>query len=110
MPNSTTTEVVKALYKPPYNIGKLDSFIRYRVKRLAAEGIIQVSRKSRKMIYNVDSSKVFFGWGVMLLEDLGDVGIGYFIVVKKEDGIIAASIDAYESRVGAKKFFSEKSL
>lgn len=44
------------------------------------------------------------------MNGVGDVDMGYFIVVKKEDETIAKSIDDYEKRIGAKKIFSEKPL
>ena len=62
------------------------------------------------MIYNVDSDKVFFGQGVLRMDGLGDVDMGYFIVVKKKDETIAKSIDDYERRIGAKKIFSEQRI
>lgn len=110
VPESTTTEIVRALFKPPFNIRKLDSFIRYRLNRFVAEGIIKQSRKNRKMIYNVGADKVFFGEGVLQMNGVGDVDMGYFIVVKKDDETIAKSIDDYERRIGAKKIFSEQPI
>lgn len=60
------------------------------------------------MIYNVDSNKVLFGEGVLRMDGFGDVDMGYFIVIKKDDETIAKSIDDYERRIQAKKIFSEQ--
>jgi len=110
MPQRTTTQIVKALFKEPYNIRKLDSFIRYRMKRLGAEGVINQRKKSRKFIYSVDEEKVFFGEGVLRMNGV-DVDMGYFIVVKKDDETVAKSLDDYERRIGLpKKIFSEKRI
>ena len=62
------------------------------------------------MIYNVDTAKVLFGKGVLQMDGLGDVDMGYFIVIKKKNETIAKSIDDYERRIGAKKIFSEQAI
>lgn len=98
VPDSTTTDVAKALFKPPYNISKLDSFVRYRVKRLIGEGVINKVKKGGKMRYSVDEGKVFFGEGVLKMNGVGEVKMGYFVVVKKPDETVAKSIDDYERR------------
>lgn len=103
VPDSTTTDVAKALFKPPYNIRKLDCFIRYRLKRLIEEGVLKQTRKSRKLHYSVDSDKVFFGEGVLRMNGVGEVDMGYFVVVKKKDETVAKSLDDYERRIGIKK-------
>ena len=110
VPESTTTQISRALFKPPYNIRKLDSFIRYRLKRFLAEKIITQTKKSRKLHYSVDPTKVLFGEGVLRTNGFGEIDMGYFIVVKKEDETIAKSLDDYERRIGAKKIFSEPTL
>lgn len=110
VPDSTTTDMVKALFKPPYNIRKLDSFIRYRVNRLLGEGVLLRKKKERKFSYSVDEAKVFFGKGILHMDGVGEVEMGYMIVVKKEDETIAKSIDDYEQRIGAKKIFSEQDI
>ena len=104
VPNSTTSDVAKALFKEPYNIRKLDCFIRYRLKRFMEEGLITQDRRQRKSIYSVDEGKVLFGNGVLEMDGVGKVEMGYFIVVKKKDETIAKSIDDYERRIGAKSF------
>jgi len=106
VPNSTTSDLAKALFKPPYDIRKLDCFIRYRVKRFLEEGIVKKSMKDKKLHYTVDGQKVIFGDGVLKLNGVGEVQIGYFIVIKKKDETIAKSIDDYERRIG-KKFYEQ---
>lgn len=110
VPNSTTTDISKALFKPPYNIRKLDSFIRYRVSRLVVEKIVAQTKKQRKFHYSVDADKVLFGDGVLKMNGIGEVDMGYFIVVKLESETIAKSLDDYEKRIGVSKTFSEKQL
>ena len=112
VPESTTSDIAKTLFKrtkelPPYNLRKLDCFIRYRLKRLVEEGAIKQLRRSRKFIYSIDPKKVFFGDGVLRLNGLGEIQIGYFVVVKKKDETVAKSIDDYERRIG-RKIFHEK--
>lgn len=109
VPESTTTEISKALFKPPYNIRKLDSFIRYRLKRFIEEQIIVSHKKDRKYRYSVDADKVLFGDGILRMNGVGDIDIGYFVVVKtKNNQTIAMSLDDYEQRIVAKKNFSEQ--
>lgn len=103
VPESTTTAVAKALFKPPYNIRKLDCFVRYRLKRLIEEGVLKQFKKDRKLLYSVEEAKVFFGDGVLKMDGVGEVKMGYFIVVKKEDETVAKSLDDYERRIGIKK-------
>lgn len=103
VPDSTTTAIAKALFKPPYNLGKLDCFVRYRLKRLTAEGVVNPVKQSRVIRYSIDEKKVFFGEGLLEMDGLGKLDMGYFVVIKKEDEIIAKSIDDYEKRIGAKK-------
>jgi len=107
MPDKTTSDIAKALFKPPYNLRKLDCFIRYRLKRFYGEGIVKQVKKERKYRYSVDQKKVFFGDGVLRLDGLGEIQMGYFVVIKKNDETVAKSIDDYERRIGA-KIFSEK--
>jgi hypothetical protein len=104
VPNSTTTAISKALFKPPYNIRKLDSFIRYRMQRLASEKVVSVTKKKRKFHYNIDGSKVFFGEGILKMNGVGEIDMGYFVIIKKEDETIAKSLDDYERRIGKKDF------
>jgi len=106
-PNSTTSDVAKALFKPPLNLRKLDCFIRYRLKRFMEEGLITQACRQRKAIYSVDEGKVLFGNGVLEMDGVGKVEMGYFIVIKKKDETVAKSIDDYERRIGA-KIFSEQ--
>lgn len=109
VPDSTTTEISKALFKPPYNIRKLDSFIRYRLKRFIEEQIVVSHKKERKYRYSVDADKVLFGDGILRMNGVGDIDIGYFVVVKtKNNQTIAMSLDDYEQRIVAKKNFSEQ--
>lgn len=110
VPNSTTTEISKALFKPPYNIRKLDSFIRYRLKRLIEEKIVASTKKERKLRYTVDETKVFFGEGILRMNGIGEVDMQYCILIKKSDETIAKSIDDYERRIDRKKIFSEQRL
>lgn len=105
-PDSTTSDIVKALFKPPYSLRKQDSFIRYRLQLFVAQGIVKQYNKARKNRYIVDRQKVLFGDGVLRLDGIGEVEIGYFVVVKKKDETIAKSIDDYERRI--RKIFSEK--
>jgi hypothetical protein len=107
-PNSTTSDIAKALFKPPLNIRKLDCFIRYRIKRFIEEGVVHQTKKHKKNIYSVDDKQVFFGNGVLKMNGLGDMEMGYFIVVKKKDETIAKSIDDYERRVGLAKIIHEQ--
>lgn len=102
-PDSTTTAVAKALFKPPFNLAKLDCFVRYRLKRLISEGVVKQEKKTGKLYYSVDEAKVFFGEGVLRMNGVGEVDMGYFIVVKKSDETVAKSVDDYEKRIGAKK-------
>lgn len=44
------------------------------------------------------------------MNGIGDVDMGYFIVIKKEDETIAKSIDDYEHRINARKIFSEQPI
>jgi len=74
-----------------------------------AEGIVKQYSKTRKNRYVVDPEKVLFGDGVLRLDGLGEVEMGYFIVVKKKNETVAKSIDDYERRIG-KKILSEKPL
>jgi hypothetical protein len=109
MPDSTTTEISKALFKPPYNIRKLDSFIRYRMKRFVEEQLVFANKKERKYHYSINEERVIFGDGILRMNGQGDIDIGYFVVLKTLTGqTIAVSIDDYEQRVGAKKIFSEQ--
>lgn len=108
VPDSTTSDIVRALFKPPYSLRKQDSFIRYRLQLFVAQGIVKQYRKSRKNRYVVDPKKVLFGDGVLRLDGIGEVEMGYFVVVKKKDETIAKSIDDYERRIG--RIFSEQSL
>lgn len=109
VPDSTTTEISKALFKPPYNIRKLDSFIRYRMKRFVEEELVVAYKKERKYHYCVNKERVIFGDGILRMNGHGEVNIGYFIVFKTKSGqTIAVSIDDYEQRVGAKKIFPEQ--
>jgi len=110
VPDSTTSDIVKALFKPPYNMRKLDCFIRYRIQRFLGDGVVKQSVKQRKRHYTVDGEKVFFGDGVLKMDGVGEVQMGYFIVVKKQDETVAKSIDDYERRIGARKTFSEKRI
>lgn len=103
VPDSTTSAVAKALFKSPYNLAKLDCFVRYRLKRLIGEGVVRQAKKSRKLHYSVDGDKVFFGEGVLRMDGVGEVDMGYFVVVKKKDETIAKSLDDYERRIGIKK-------
>jgi len=105
-PNSTTSDVAKALFKPPLNLRKLDCFIRYRIKRFMEEGIITQARRQRKCIYSVDEEKVLFGNGILKMNGHGKIEMGYFIVIKKKDETIAKSLDDYERRIGASKNLS----
>ena len=66
------------------------------------------TKKSRRLHYSIEESKVFFGKGILQMDGIGDVDMGYFILVKKKDETIAKSIDDYERRIGAKKIFSEQ--
>lgn len=59
--------------------------------------------KDRKLHYTVDEQKVFFGNGVLKLNGVGEIQIGYFIVIKKKDETVAKSIDDYERRIGVIK-------
>jgi DNA-binding Lrp family transcriptional regulator len=102
MPDKTTFDIAKALFKPPYNLRKLDSFIRYRVKRLIEEGVLKQMKRERKLHYAVDEGKVFFGEGVLKMNGVGEVDMGYFVVVKKEGETVAKSLDDYERRIGRK--------
>lgn len=105
VPNSTTTEISRALFKPPYNIRKLDCFIRYRVNQFVETGIIKQVKKGGKNRYSIDENKVFFGQGVLKLNGADKMHIGYFVVIKTEDATIAKSIDDYERRIGRSKKF-----
>lgn len=105
VPNSTTTTIAKALYKPPYNLRKLDCFIRYRLKRFIEEDIIKQNRNQGKLHYSVDGEKVLFGNGVLKMNGLGDIDMGYFVVIKKRDETVAKSVDDYERRIGKAKIF-----
>ena len=107
MPEKTTSDIAKALFKPPYNLRKLDCFIRYRLKRFYEEGIVRQVKRERKYHYSVDQKKVFFGDGVLRLNGLGQVEMGYFIVIKKKNETVAKSIDDYERRIGAKKIYEQ---
>jgi hypothetical protein len=112
VPESTTSDIAKTLFKrtkelPPYNLRKLDCFIRYRLKRFYREGIVKQAKKEGKYRYSVDQKKVFFGDGVLRLNGLGEVEMGYFVVIKKKNETVAKSIDDYESRIGAKKFYEQ---
>lgn len=98
-PNSTTSSVAKALFKPPLNLQKLDCFIRYRIKRFMEEGLIRQVHKQGKSVYTVDERKVFFGNGVLEMNGFGKIEMGYFIVVKKKNETVAKSIDDYECRL-----------
>ena len=104
VPESTTTQIAKTLYKPPYNIRKLDCFIRYRMKRFLEDGVVKQLKKGRAFHYSVDSEKVFFGDGVLKLDGIGEVEMGYFVVIKKENETVAKSVDDYEKRIAAKNF------
>ncbi len=73
-----------------------------------AQGIVKQYSKARKNRYVVDPQKVLFGDGVLRLDGIGEVEMGYFVVVKKKDETIAKSIDDYERRIG--KIFSEQTL
>lgn len=106
VPNSTTTDISKALFKKPYNIRKLDSFIRYRLKRLIEEQIVSSTKQKRKLHFTIDESKVFFGEGILRMNGIGEVDMGYFILIKKADETVAKSIDDYERRIGRKKKLS----
>ena len=99
VPGSTTTDTAKNLFKPPYNITKLDSFIRYRLKRFISQGIVNEVRRQGKNRYSIDEGKVLFGEGVLKMDGVGDVDMGYFIVVKDGRETIAKSIDDYEERI-----------
>jgi hypothetical protein len=98
-PGSTTSEIGNALWIVPFNLRKVDTFIRYRLQRLEAEGVVTHAIKARKKRYTVDPGKVLFGDGVLKMDGLGQVSIGYFIVVKKKNETIAKSLDDYEKRV-----------
>jgi len=108
IPDSSTTDIARALFTPPYNIRRLDSFIRYRVKRFVEEGIITQIKRSRKLYYSVDTEKVLFGDVTLNMEGVGEIDIGFYIVVKLKDGAIAKNLDEYEKRIGAKKIFAEQ--
>lgn len=108
-PDSTTTDISKALFKPPYNLGKLDSFIRYRMKRFVEEKLVATIKKERKNYYSVNEERVIFGDGILRMNGQGEINIGYFLVFKtKTDQTIAVSLDDYEQRIKPKKNFSEK--
>ncbi len=110
-PDSTTTEISKALFKPPYNIGKIDSFIRYRMKRFVEEQLVTAKKKQRKNHYSVNEERVIFGDGILRMNGQGDINIGYFLVFKTKNGqTIAVSLDDYEQRIKPKKNFCEKRL
>lgn len=94
------------MFKPPYNIGKLDSFIRYRLKRLIAQEVVKTRSKDRKQHYSTTEDKVLFGNGILKNDGLGEIEMGYFIVVKRKDGTIAKSIDEYEKKFRIGKFSS----
>jgi DNA-binding transcriptional ArsR family regulator len=108
VPESTTSQIAKALFKPPYNLAKLDCFIRYRLRRFMETGILKSDVRSRKKIYSLDQDKVFFGDGVLKMDGVGEIKMGYFIVVKARDETVAKSIDDYERRL--RKTFSEKKI
>ncbi len=107
-PNSTTSDIAKALFKKPYNLRKLDSFVRYRIKRFIEEGVVRQTTKQRKNIYTVDDKQVFFGNGILEMNGFGKIDMGYFIVVKKKDETVAKSIDDHERRLGVRKIISEQ--
>lgn len=107
VPESTTTQIAKTLYKPPQNIRKLDCFIRYRMKRFIEDGIVKQSKSGRASHYSVDSEKVFFGNGVLKLDGVGEVQMGYFLLIKRGNETIAKSVDDYEKRIGAKTFHGQ---
>lgn len=102
VPESTTTDIAKTLFKPPYNLSKLDCFVRYRLKRFVSEGIVKQNKQGGKLHYSVDEAKVFFGEGLLKMNGIGEVDMGYFIVVKKQDETVAKSLDDYERRIGRK--------
>lgn len=98
-PGSTTSEIGNALWTAPFNLRKVDTFIRYRLQRFEAEGVVTYTMKAGKKRYSIDQMKVLFGDGVLNMNDVGQVSIGYFIVVKKKNETVAKSIDDYERRV-----------
>ena len=106
-PQSTTSDVAKALFKEPFNLRKLDCFIRYRLRRFMEEDIVKQTRLQRKSVYTVDGEKVFFGNGLLEMNGHGKIDMGYFVVIKKGSETIAKSIDDYERRIGAKTFHEQ---
>jgi len=78
------------------------------VERLLDDGVLNCVSKQRKRYYSVDQKKVFFGDGVLKMDGIGDVAMGYFVVVKGREETIAKSIDDYEKRMKSGKFFYEQ--
>lgn len=98
-PNSTTSDIAKALFHPPFNLRKLDCFIRYRLDRFLGEDIIKCSGTRGKKHYDVDRKKVHFGEGIIRMNGVSEIDMGFFIVVRKKNETIAKSIDDYERRL-----------
>jgi len=42
------------------------------------------------------------------MNGLGDIDMGYFVVIKKRDETVAKSVDDYERRIGKAKNFHEQ--
>jgi len=101
-PESTTSTIAKALFKVPFNLRKMDCFIRYRLQRFEGDDLLKIQSKGGKKHYSVDVGKVLFGDGVLKMNGVGQVEMGYFIVVKKKNETIAKSIDDYARRIGKK--------
>jgi len=99
MPQSTTSTIAKALFKSPFNLRKMDMFIRYRLQRFQEDTLLKIVSRGRKKYYSVDSQKVLFGDGVLKMDGVGEVHMGYFIVIKKPNETVAISLDDYERRI-----------
>jgi len=111
----TTTELTKKLYdtKDSREIVKIDSMIRYRVKRLAKMDII-TSSNTTPAYYDLNKSCVFFGKGNLKINIENNrfmtVAMGHFMVIRVENDIIVKSMDAYEERIKYKKSIIQKSF
>ena len=110
VPNSSTSDIAKALFKPPYNLSKVDCFIRYRLRRFVEAKIVSQITQKRKRQYTVDLKRVMFGNGVLRLDGIDEVNMGYFIVVKTDFETVAKSVDDYERRIGRRKIFPKERL
>jgi len=70
------------------------------------EGLVKQLVRRRKKYYAIDPRKVLFGDGILRMDGVGEIHMGYFIVVKKENETVAKSIDDYYRRIG-KNFYEQ---